>query len=211
MAKVLVASLIELASMKGGDKELYIVSFATDKRKIDNPIDNANLPSALDKLIPKLATANILKRVTLYVSPIFERAKKNENLPIFGDGLTLYEADPNGFFEISLAVMESDSGHANLEKSISGKLDTKEVNDLVGKLPAVGTIPTSALTGLATKVAGFIINATGNDDVLISSVTYSGRKPNYGINPPDTSFTVINFQNSLVRGKIKFQLIDEDE
>ncbi len=211
MAKVLVASIIELASMKGGDKELYIVSFATDKRKIENAIDNANLPSALDKLVPKLATTNILKRVTLYVSPIFERARKNENLPIFGDGLTLYEADPNGFFEISIAVMESDSGHANLEKSLSTKLDTKEVNDLVGKLPSVGTIPTSALTGLATKVAGFIINATGNDDVLMSGITFSGRKPNYGINPPESENLVINFQNSLIRGKLKIQLIDEDE
>lgn len=206
------ASMPRLESLKGGNKELYVVSIATDLRgaaeEFDRTVSANNQP--LDRIVPANADKSLLKYYVMAISNVYERIRPGNPVSMIGDGIILYpELDPKGLLGLDVFVVESDAGHRSAGKLLEGLFGDKTIKMGVDSLIAAGAALTAPLVG---DVAAAIVSAIPailqkNHDDLLLSIAYSGRASrNYGLKPGSQTFTRAN---SLIDCDIVFDLIEE--
>lgn len=205
-------SMPRLESLKGGNKELYVVSIATDLRgaeeEFDRTVSANNQP--LDRIVPETADKSLLKYYVMAVSNVFEKIKPGHPVAMIGDGIILYpELDPKGLLGLDIFVVESDAGHRSAGKLLEGLLGDKTVKQGVDSLIAAGAKLTAPLVGEVANAVVSVIPAIlkKNHDDLLFSIAYSGRASRkYSIK--DGSM-VVTRANELIECDIAFDLIEE--
>jgi len=211
MSKVF-ASLTNLESLKGGNKELYVIALSTDGR--GGAEREQNIVSAhneqITRIAPEIIELDAMKWMIASVSNIFERVKPGSPALILGDGIILYpELDPKGIIGMHVAVMESDSGHRELGERLNNVLDSAEVNATVKRLASTVS-PKAELVGNLMRTVTEAFLANNKDDVLLT-FGYSGREStNYGIGldvDPTRPVRDFPFQNELIRGNLRVMLV----
>ena len=206
------ASMPRLESRKGGKKELYVISLATDMRGADEVFDRTvsanNQP--LDRIVPANADKSLLKFYTMTISNVYEGIKPGSPVAMIGDGIILYpELDPKGLLGLDIFIVESDAGHRSAGKLIEGILGDQTIKKGVDSLIAAGANLTAPLVG---DVAHSIVKAIpailkNNKDDLLFSIAYSGRASRkYGLQP---GFQLFSRSNELIDCDIAFDLIEE--
>ncbi|HNU06438.1 MAG TPA: hypothetical protein PKO33_01650 [Pyrinomonadaceae bacterium] len=206
------ASMPRLESLKGGNKELYVVSIATDLRGAEEDFDRTvsanNQP--LDRIVPETADKSLLKYYVMAISNIYEKIKPGHPVSMIGDGIVLYpELDPKGLLGLDIFVVESDAGHRSAGKLFEGLLGDKTVKQGVDSLIAAGAKLTAPLVGDVANAVVSVIPAIlkKNHDDLLFSIAYSGRASRkYSIK--DGSMLVTR-GNELIDCDIAFDLIEE--
>jgi hypothetical protein len=207
------ASMPRLESLKGGNKELYVISIATDLRDADEDYDRtvsaSNQP--LDRLVPANADKSLLKFYVMAVSNVYERIKPGQPVRMLGDGIILYpELDPKGLLGLDIFVVESDAGHRSAGKLMEGLLGDEKIKSGVGELISAGASATAPLVG---TVANLVVSAIPailkkNKDDLLYTVAYSGRATrNYGLKPGYQLYEGLS--NELISCDIAFDLIED--
>ena len=205
------ASMPRLKSLKGGNKELYVISIATDLRGVDETFDRTvsanNQP--LDRIVPANADNALLKYYLMSVSNVFERIRPGNPVQMIGDGIILYpELDPKGLLGLDIFVVESDSGHRSAGKFLDGLLKDKSVKNGVNELVKAGA---KATTGLIGEVANTVVSLIpailrNNRDDLLLNVAYSGRASrNYSLEKGQTK--TVTKMNRLIECDIAFDLV----
>ncbi|NNE65362.1 MAG: hypothetical protein HKN33_02255 [Pyrinomonadaceae bacterium] len=206
------ASITELESLKGGNKELYVITLSTDGRGEDK--HESDIVSAhnerITRIAPEIVELDALKWMIASVSNIFERVKPGSPALILGDGIILYpELDPKGLLGMHVAVMESDSGHRELGLRLKKVLESSEVKGVVKQLTGSGA-PTAELVGDLMRTVTDAFLAKNKDDVLLT-FGYSGREStNYGIGidiDPTRPVKDFPFQNDLIKGNLRVMLV----
>ncbi len=206
------ASITELESLKGGNKELYVITLSTDSRGSENR--EQDIVSAhneqITRIAPEIIKLDAMKWMIASVSNIFERVKPGSPALILGDGIILYpEIDPKGLLGMHVAIMESDSGHRELGKRLQSVFESKGVTDTVKAL-SKSAVPSAELIGdlMRTVTSAFLEN--NKDDVLLT-FGYSGREStNYGIGiemDPSKPVKDFPFRNDLVSGNLRVMII----
>ncbi len=206
------ASMPRLESLKGGNKELYVISIATDLRGVDEGLDRTvsanNQP--LDRLVPPNADRSLLKYYVMAISNVYEKIRPGNPVSMIGDGIILYpELDPKGLLGLDIFVVESDSGHRSAGKLIEGLLGDNSVKTGVDSLIDAGASLTAPLVGAVANAVVSAIPAIlkNNHDDLLLSIAYSGRASrSYSLKPGFQKFTKAN---SLIECDIAFDLIEE--
>jgi hypothetical protein len=206
------ASLTNLESLKGGNKEIYAISLSTDGR---GGVDREqNIVSAhneqITRIAPEIIELDALKWMIASVSNIFERVKPGSPALILGDGIILYpELDPKGILGMHVAIMESDSGHREFGKRLKTVLDSTEVKSTVKALSSA-TMPRAELVGDLMRIVTDAFLTNNKDDVLLT-FGYSGREStNYGIGldaDPTNPVKDFPFQNDLIKGNLRVMLV----
>ncbi|MBK7706238.1 MAG: hypothetical protein IPJ30_10765 [Acidobacteria bacterium] len=136
------ASMPRLESLKGGNKELYVISIATDLRGVDEDFDRTvsanNQP--IDRLALPNADMSLLKYYVMAISNVYEKIRPGNPVSMIGDGIILYpELDPKGLLGLDIFVVESDAGHRSAGKLIEGLLGDKSIKNGVDSLIAAYT------------------------------------------------------------------------
>ena len=206
------ASITSLESLKGGNKELYVIALSTDGRgadKREQDIISAH-NEQLTRIAPEIVELDAMKWMIASVSNIFERVKPGSPALILGDGIILYpELDPKGLLGMHVAIMESDSGHRELGARLNKVLASDDVANAVTSL-AGSVTPQAKLVGdlMRTVAESFLEN--NKDDVLLT-FGYSGRRStNYGIGidiDPTRPVRDFPFQNDLIKGNLRVMLV----
>jgi hypothetical protein len=206
------ASMPRLESLKGGNKELYVISIATDLRGVSEEYDRTvsanNQP--LDRLVPANANKSLLKYYVMAISNVYERIRPGNPVSMIGDGIILYpELDPKGLLGLDIFVVESDAGHRSAGKLLEGLLGDKTIKKGVDSLIAAGAAMTAPLVG---DVANAIVSAVptilkNNHDDLLFSIAYSGRASRNYSRP--NGYSTVTCRNSLIECDVAFDLIAE--
>lgn len=206
------ASMPRLESLKGGNKELYVISVATDLRGVDEKYDRTvsanNQP--LDRLVPANTDKALLKYYIMAISNVYERIRPGQPVQMLGDGIILYpELDPKGLLGIDIFVVESDAGHRSAGKLLEGLLKDKDIKKGVDSLVKAGA---NLTTGLVGEVAHSIVSSIpvilkNNHDDLLFSIAYSGRASrNYSI-PVPPGYLSVTRRNNLIECDIAIDLL----
>ncbi len=206
------ASMPRLESLKGGNKELYVISVATDLRgpteEFDRTVSANNQP--LDRVVPGNADRSLLKFYVIAISNIYEKIRPGNPVSMIGDGIILYaELDPKGLLGLDVFIVESDAGHRSAGNLFEGLLGDKTIKNGIHSLISAGSDIAAPLIG---DVAAAIVRAIPvilkkNHDDLLFSIAYSGRASRgYGLRPGLQTFTRAN---TLIECDIAFDLIEE--
>jgi hypothetical protein len=173
----------ELRLKKGRfNRELYVVSFASDLRGQSNHrppavgASNETLPDSGRDL------QAAMKFFVVAASNVFHGIDKDQPPQLGGDGIVLYPpADPEGMFALHVSIVESDAGARNQGKLLDSLFSRKEVKSALDAIAeatgAAGAIPATLLTramGALTTAIPLILQAN-KDDILLD-YNFSGRE-----------------------------------
>ena len=189
------------------DREIYVISFASDLRGVSNHRPKAVGASnqTLQDLTPDVDAA--MKIFVVAVSNIFYHIDKDQPVSLSGDGIVLYPpADPQGMLALHVAIVESDRKArdfgALLKKIFSNdevKTGMKQIAILVA---STGNVPAQLVTGLmgvATTILGEALVNNG-DDILFSH-NHSGLDISaYGGSKEGKDYTI---QNKKVKATLR--------
>jgi len=163
------------------NRELYVVSFASDLRGESNhrppAVGAAN--KTLANFTPDIESA--MKFFVMAASNIFHGIDKDQPPQLGGDGIVIYPpADPQGMLALHISIVESDAGIRNQGKVLSEIFGKKEIKDVLSEISkftnAAGPIPTNLLTtamAAITAVLPGILEKNGDDIYL--DYDFSGR------------------------------------
>lgn len=164
------------------NRELYVVSFASDLRGESN-----HRPPAVGAGNRTLATFSpevdaAMKYFVVAASNIFHGIDREQPPQLGGDGIVVYPpADPQGMLAIHVSIVESDAGIRKQGKLLKEVFAKKEVRDALSGISAAtgptGPLPAALLTtalGAITSVLPAILEKNG-DDVLLD-YDFSGRQ-----------------------------------
>jgi hypothetical protein len=163
------------------DRELYVVSFASDLRGESN-----HRPPAVGASNKTLATFTpaieaAMKFFVIAASNIFHKIDKTQPPQLGGDGIVLYPpADPEGMLALHISIVESDAGarhQAKLLEELFAKKEVKAAIDAISEATGgAGPIPAGLLGAAMGVVTAVLPNILKNnkDDVLLD-YDFSGR------------------------------------
>lgn len=125
--------------------EVYVVALAFDLTGEGAELERAG---EVFKKVGKTASRPLI----VSSSPVFNGIYDGDNLPLLGDGITLYgPKDPNGLLDIHVAIMEDDGGYRELGGIIEEAAQKLEIAEKVGKLAELASM--AAPEVFAAKVA----------------------------------------------------------
>jgi hypothetical protein len=155
-------SLPELRLKKAKfNRELYVVSFASDLRGESNhrppAVGAAN--KTLTTFTPDIEAA--MKFFVMAASNIFHGIDKDQPPQLGGDGIVIYPpADPQGMLAIHISIVESDAGIRNQGKLLADVFANKDVKDVMREIAkvtgAAGPIPANILTAALAAVTSVL-------------------------------------------------------
>jgi hypothetical protein len=163
------------------NRELYVVSFASDLRGESNHRPPAVGASnrTLATFTPEIESA--MKFFVMATSNIFHGIDKDQPPQLGGDGIVIYPpADPEGMLAIHISVVESDAGIRNQGKLLAEIFGKKEIKDVLGEIAkvtgAAGPIPAGILTAAMAAITSVLPGILQkNGDNVYLDYNFSGR------------------------------------
>jgi len=163
------------------NRELYVVSFASDLRGESNhrppAVGAAN--KTLASFTPDIESA--MKFFVMAASNIFHGIDKDQPPQLGGDGIVIYPpADPQGMLALHISIVESDAGIRNQGKLLGEVFGKKEIKDVLGEISkftsAAGPIPANLLTAAMAAITSVLPGILEkNGDNVYLDYNFSGR------------------------------------
>ncbi len=188
--------------------EVYVVSLAMDLsgtgQNIEPDGETGQLLSDGFRAFNKYAVVS--------VSPLFHGIRRDEELPLIGDGLLLYgPKDPEGKIALHMAIMESDADHRGIgdkmEKALK-RAKVFEALEAIGNVttiaaPQIGVVARPVISALRYGFETFLFFLKEDGDDVICDIHYSSwNKPNrgYAVSPPGQPF---EYKNHYIKAHIE--------
>ncbi len=197
MSKRVVLCIPELGVRAGGwerNKEIYVISFATDLGAVGNgpkmPDAIAAYNETLVNATPNVMGADMMRYVVVAVSNVFPRVRADQPVSLSGSGIILYpDLDPNGVLASHFVIVESDEGTRNLGKLLdqvsSDQAVTKAVAALIAAASPTQPLLAALMNALVSQTPKILKK---NKDDLLFAHSHSGFVfDNYGCRPGESA------------------------
>lgn len=193
------------------NKEIYVVSFATDlnpRTKPAIPDVVAAYNETLPNLVPDLAKQAALQFITVSVSNIFPRIRQDQPVSLSGSGIILYPPkDPQGLLALHLMVIECDESTRNIGEFLAKLLGENSVQSVVTSL--LSTITQPLLATLMNAIIDQVPKALKkNRDDLYFAHSHAGFDFDNYANEYDKPYTDYLIGNDRVNCVLRSRVID---
>ncbi|MCB0723103.1 MAG: hypothetical protein KDC73_00255 [Ignavibacteriae bacterium] len=159
-----------------GKAQVYVVCLSVDLAGDGQDI-NSLFPDKKSSIFKNIAR-NMTDKINISVSPIFNNIEDNMDLPLLGNGLTLYgPKDPKGLLSLHVAIMDDDDGYRKLGEILEETAQKEKINDLIDKALEFTSLSNPATlllkTGFDLFFSSVITSLKNNDDDVIQDFHFS--------------------------------------